>query len=257
VTHPRASLLGCEIDRLTLDETVQRCMQLIDRGCRSWQVSINVAKLIAAQENGRLRDALAQASLVNADGQPIVWASKLLRDPLPERVAGIDLMHALLALAARKGYRVYLLGATAEVLRETQVRLLETYPGLTVCGTHHGYFPETESAMVCEHISRASPNLLLVAMSSPKKEYFLADHAEDTGATLAMGVGGAFEVVAGVRRRAPRWMQRAGMEWLFRLSQDPRHLARRYATSNVRFVLLLLRELVRSRPRRDDRPGDG
>jgi N-acetylglucosaminyldiphosphoundecaprenol N-acetyl-beta-D-mannosaminyltransferase len=241
-------VLGCLIDRLDLDATLRRCEELIDAGEPVQHVVVNAAKLVMLQDDPRLEEIVAACALVNADGQSVVWASRLLRDPLPARVAGIDLMHRLLALAEQKGYRVFVLGARDAVLQRALERLRELHPGLEVAGARHGYFSEAETPDVCDAIRAARPDILLVAMSSPRKEYWLAEHGPGLGVPFMMGVGGSIDVLAGVTRRAPRWMQRAGLEWLYRLIQEPRRLARRYLVTNTRFVYLVARELL-TRPR--------
>jgi N-acetylglucosaminyldiphosphoundecaprenol N-acetyl-beta-D-mannosaminyltransferase len=250
----RVEVLGCRIDALDMPQTVARCERIIEERRVTQQVSINAAKVIALRNDPRLRQIVNQCELVNADGQSIVWASRLLRCPLPERVAGIDLMFELLALARRRGYRVYILGARQDVLEAAAAKLQLRYPGLNLCGWHHGYFADAEARGIAEEIGRTSPDILLVAMSSPRKEYWLAEHGCTVGAPLLLGVGGSIDVVAGVTRRAPRWMQRAGLEWLYRLAQEPRRLGRRYAVTNIQFLGLLAAELIRTqgaRHRRD------
>jgi N-acetylglucosaminyldiphosphoundecaprenol N-acetyl-beta-D-mannosaminyltransferase len=248
VSTGRARFLGCEIDRLGMDETLARCQELIEsRDGPSQHVVINVAKLVAMRRDGRLRAVIERCALVNADGQPIVWASRLFRDPVPERVTGCDLMERLLELSEQRGYRVYLLGSRQSVLELAIERLRARYPHLLLCGSHHGYFDEQGSRAVCEDIRQSRPDILFVAISSPKKEYWLAENLAALDVPFGMGVGGSIDVVAGFTRRAPTWLQRAGLEWLFRLVQEPRRLARRYVVSNTTFVLLLARELLRVR----------
>jgi N-acetylglucosaminyldiphosphoundecaprenol N-acetyl-beta-D-mannosaminyltransferase len=243
----RAHLLGCAIDRLDLEATAARCDELIRAGGCAQHVVVNAAKVVQLRQDPRLREIVEGCEVVNADGQSLVWASRLLGDPLPERVAGIDLMHRLLALCEDRGYRVFFLGARADVLERAVERLRERHPGLEVAGSRDGWFRDDESAAVCEEIRAARPHLLLVAMSSPRKEYWLAEHGPSLGVPLLMGVGGSIDVVAGVTRRAPLWMQRAGLEWLYRLLQEPRRLWRRYLVTNTAFVLLVARELVARR----------
>jgi N-acetylglucosaminyldiphosphoundecaprenol N-acetyl-beta-D-mannosaminyltransferase len=241
------SVLGCPIDALSMTETVERCGELIDAGEASQQVSINAAKLILLRRDARLRRIVQDCALISADGQPVVWASRLLGNPLPERVAGIDLMFALLARAERRGDRVYVLGARADVLAVAMSRLVSRYPGVDFCGWHHGYFTDAESPAIAQEIARQSPDLLLVAMTSPRKEYWLAEYGRDLGVPLMLGVGGSIDVVAGVTRRAPRAWQQLGLEWLFRLLQEPRRMFRRYAVTNARFTYLVGRALVAGR----------
>jgi len=253
----RAKVLGCEIDRVDLEQALARCQAAIEARGFVQHMAINVAKLVAMRRDPKLRDGVAQCELVTADGQPVVWASRLLRDPLPERVAGIDLMERLLALAAENGYRTYILGARDEILQRAVERMRAEYPALQLAGYRDGYYEDAEEAEVARAITAARPDILLVAMSSPRKEFFLARYRERLGVPFVMGVGGAIDVYAGLRRRAPVWLQRLGLEWLFRLAQEPRRLARRYVTTNARFLALLVRELlVRSREE-DARAGPG
>jgi N-acetylglucosaminyldiphosphoundecaprenol N-acetyl-beta-D-mannosaminyltransferase len=192
-----------------------------------------------------MREIVNRCGLINADGQGVVWASKLLGDPLPGRVPGLDLMHELVALAAARGYRVYILGARQEVLERAVDTLTGQHPGLTIAGYRDGYFGDEEIPEVCAAIRAAQADILFVAISSPRKEYFLGEHGDSLGVPLVMGVGGSIDVVAGVTRRAPGWMQRAGLEWLFRVLQEPGRLWKRYARSNARFAVMLARALAR------------
>jgi N-acetylglucosaminyldiphosphoundecaprenol N-acetyl-beta-D-mannosaminyltransferase len=244
----RARFLGLEVDRLDMEATLARCERLIESGGPAQHVVVNAAKLVAMRRDGRLGDIVRRCAVVNADGQPIVWASRLLGDPLPERVTGCDLMERLLGRAEERGWRVYFLGAREDVLACALDRLRERFPHLIVCGSHHGYFDEAqEGDAICADIGDARPHLLFVAISSPKKEYWLAEHLTELDVPFGMGVGGSIDVVAGLVRRAPRWMQAAGLEWLFRLVQEPRRLARRYLISNAAFLILLTGELIRCR----------
>jgi N-acetylglucosaminyldiphosphoundecaprenol N-acetyl-beta-D-mannosaminyltransferase len=241
---PSATVLGCRIDRLDMRGTVARVEQLVEERTYTQHMAINTAKLVSMRDDDALRDVIAGCELVNADGQGVVWASRLLGDPLPERVAGIDLMHELLALAERRGYEVYFLGARREVLDRALHRLRERYPALRIAGARDGYFDDSEAGGVCAEIRSAAPQIVFVAMSSPRKEYFLGEHGPRLGASFVMGVGGALDVEAGVTRRAPRTWQRLGLEWLYRLLQEPRRMFRRYAVTNARFAWLMARALL-------------
>lgn len=239
----RARILGVDIDRLDMDQTVARCADIIEAGGPAQHVAVNVAKIVALRDDPHLRAIVERCDLVSVDGQPVVWASRLLGDRLPERVAGIDLMFRLLELAQERGYRVYVLGAKQEVLETAVTRLAERYPRLTVAGFHHGYFADEDSAEVCDAVRAVEPHILLVAMSSPRKEYWLAEHAADLGVPFSMGVGGSIDVVAGLTRRAPGFMQRLGLEWFYRFLQEPLRLGPRYLRTNARFAALLARQL--------------
>ena len=246
----RVELLGCPIDAVTLTEAVARVDEAVVTRRPCQHVSINAAKLVRFQSEPELRDAVLSCELVTADGQAVVWAARVLRQPLPERVAGIDLMEALLEEAPRRRYRLFLLGARPEVVAAAAREIERRHPGVAIVGIHHGYFGSDESERVVAEVAAAAPDLLFVALETPAKEIFLARHRDRLAVPFAMGVGGAFDVLAGVRRRAPGWMQRVGLEWLYRLAQDPRRLARRYVVGNTRFTWLVLREALLGSRRR-------
>jgi N-acetylglucosaminyldiphosphoundecaprenol N-acetyl-beta-D-mannosaminyltransferase len=244
---PRVSVLGCPLDAVTMDEAVERCEQAIASGRYLQHMSVNAAKLVAAEDDPQLRDEVAGAGLITADGQSVVWAAALLGAPLPERVAGIDLMARLLAAAEANGHRVYILGARREVLDAALHRISELHPRLAPAGSHDGYFDESEVGRVCDEIRAVRPDILFVAMSSPRKERFLAEHGPGLGVPFAMGVGGSVDVIAGVTRRAPPLLRRLGLEWAYRLAQEPQRLAGRYLRTNGRFIWMVLRGVVSRR----------
>jgi N-acetylglucosaminyldiphosphoundecaprenol N-acetyl-beta-D-mannosaminyltransferase len=249
VPHPgaptRALVLGCHIDRLDMTQTVARCEDLIARREFAQHVAINAAKLVAMQRDSELRRIVEACELVSADGQAVVWASRLLGDPLPERVAGIDLMGELFALAERRGFRVFILGAKAEVLEQARAKIMARHPRLQLVGTRDGYFSEDEGAAVAQEVRDARPDILFVAISSPRKEYWLGRHGRAIDVPFVMGVGGAIDVVAGITQRAPGLLQRLGLEWAYRLAQEPRRLWRRYAVTNIQFAVLLAGAMIR------------
>jgi N-acetylglucosaminyldiphosphoundecaprenol N-acetyl-beta-D-mannosaminyltransferase len=242
-----ALILGVPVARMSMDATVARCVSAIESREVVQQVSVNAAKLVAVRHDSRLREIIERSQIVSADGQSVVWASRLLRDPLPGRVAGIDLMHRLLEVAEQRGFLVYVLGAKPDVLATAIARLRQRYPRLEIAGARDGYFREDETEQVRSEIRAARPDVLFVAMSSPKKEYWLDENVAALGVPFSMGVGGAIDVVAGMTRRAPRILQAAGLEWLFRLLQEPRRLAKRYAVTNITFTWLILKAVVAGR----------
>ena len=182
--------------------------------------------------------------LVSADGQAVVWASRLLGDPLPERVPGIDLMQELFGLAERRGFRVFILGARADVLERACRTILAAHPRLQLVGIRDGYFSAEQEGEVAHEVRNARPDILFVAMSSPRKEYWLGRYGRMIDVPFVMGVGGAIDVVAGVTHRAPALLQRLGLEWAYRLAQEPHRLWRRYTVINARFVLLVGRGVL-------------
>jgi N-acetylglucosaminyldiphosphoundecaprenol N-acetyl-beta-D-mannosaminyltransferase len=210
--------------------------------CR--HADVNAAKVVAMEHDAEMRESIEQAELVVADGQSVVWAARLLGQPLPGRVAGIDLMHATIELAERQGYSIYILGARQEVVERAVEVLGQRHPRLRIAGYRNGYFPESEDGAVAEAIRRSGADILFVAISSPRKEYFMGRYGRGLGVPYVMGVGGSIDVVAGVTKRAPVWMQRAGLEWVFRLVQEPRRLFKRYLVTNARFIALVARRAV-------------
>lgn len=248
VHEARAEVLGCRIDSLDLEQTLAVCEEVIATRSYAQHMSINVAKLMALRTDAELRAGVEDAELVTADGQPIVWASRLLGDPLPCRVAAIDLMNALITTAGLKGYRVYILGAKRDVLETAVRRIRERHPDIQLAGYRDGYYDDAQEEFLAADIAAARPDILFVAMSSPSKEYFLARYRSQMGVPFVMGVGGAIDVCAGKVQRAPRFLQVIGLEWLYRLIQ-PRRLAKRYLKTSTRFLLLLARELANQRLR--------
>jgi len=240
--NPRVAMMGCLIDNLTMEETVRKVEGFIASGRAHQHVVVNVDKLVKASRDPELRRIINDCALVNVDGMPVVWASRLLGKPLKERVAGVDLFEALMARAAALGWRVFLLGAQEEVVAAVHQRYEKKYPGLTIAGHRNGYWSAQEEAGVVEQIAAARADLLFVAISSPKKEQFLGRYQERMQIPFAMGVGGTFDVAVGKVRRAPRWMQRAGLEWFYRFLQEPRRMFRRYFIEDMAFIWLFLKE---------------
>lgn len=241
----RVRLFGTSVDALTFAETVDRSFELADAGGPSQHVVLNAAKVVQMREDDRLRSIVAGCDLVNADGQSVVWASRALGRPLPERVAGIDLFNAILERAAKTGHRVFFLGATQDALAEMVARLRERHPKLLIAGYRDGYWDD--DAVVVEAVRAARPDFLFLAIPSPRKEYWLSENLDRLAVPFVMGVGGTFDVVAGKVRRAPRWVQRAGCEWMYRLAQEPRRMWRRYLRGNSLFVALIALEWWKSR----------
>ncbi len=244
----RVTLFGLDIDALTMEETLDAIDAMIAEGGTHQHVVVNVAKVVQASEDPEFRAIVNSCDLVNADGQPIVWAARLLGRPLPERVTGVDLMIRLFERAEKAGYGVYLLGARKSVVSAVVERLAHDHPRLRIVGWREGYWTEEEEEAMVDAIAATRPTILLVGIPSPAKEHFLGRWKERIGASFVMGVGGSFDVYGGLVRRAPRWMQRAGLEWMFRMIQEPGRMWRRYTYDGTRFLWLVIRTVVRRRP---------
>ena len=196
-----AVVLGCRIDRMDMTQTLARCEELIARREFGQHVAINATKLAAMRGDPQLHRIVEECELVSADGQAVVRASRLLGDPLPERVAGIDLMQDPFALGERRGFRVFILGAKAAVLEQARAKIMARHPRLQLVGTRDGYFTEQEGQAVAQDVGNARPDVLFVAISSPRKEYWLGPHGRTIDVPFVIGVGGAIDVVAGITRR--------------------------------------------------------
>ncbi len=241
---PRVLLCGFPLDPLSMQQTIARVADRFDRGVATSISVMNVAKLVNMRSDALLRESVLTGDPILADGAPLVWLSRLKRTPLPERVAGIDLMRELLRFADERRARVYFLGATASVVQQVIAATRADFPRLIVAGSRDGYFSNDEQPKVAAEIRASRPDILLVAMSSPKKEIFLKQWATTMAVPICHGVGGSFDVVAGVTRRAPLWMQRIGLEWFFRVLQEPRRMWKRYLVTNTRFLVLAARDLL-------------
>jgi N-acetylglucosaminyldiphosphoundecaprenol N-acetyl-beta-D-mannosaminyltransferase len=242
----RITLMGCQIDNLSMEDTLGRIEGFIHSGKPHQHVVVNVDKLVKASRDAELRKIINDCALINVDGMPVVWASRLLGKPLKERVAGVDLFEALMRRAGEKGWRVFLLGAREEVVSAVADTYQRKYPRLVLAGYRNGYWKgDAEERAVVEQIRDSRADLLFVAISSPKKEQFLGRYQAEMKIPFAMGVGGTFDVAIGRVKRAPRWMQKSGLEWFYRFLQEPRRMFRRYFIDDMAFIWLLIKEAAR------------
>ncbi len=239
----RVEILGCAIDNLSMEETLQKIEAFIESGAPHQHVVVNVDKLVKASRDPELRRIINECALINVDGMPVVWASRLLGKPLKERVAGVDLFESLVKRAAEKKWRVFFLGAREETVGGVKNHYEKTLPGLQVAGYRNGYWTSEEEPAVVKLIADSRPDLLFVAISSPKKEQFLSKYQAEMRIPFAMGVGGTFDVVVGNVKRAPMWMRQWSLEWFFRFLQEPQRMFKRYFVDDMFFFWLLSREL--------------
>lgn len=244
-------VLGAPLRAATLDEAILICDDAIRSRRRLLIGVVNAAKLVNMRADKTLRDAVLAADIIFADGMAVVWAARRLGHPLPERVAGIDLMTSLLERGAERGYRVFFLGATQEILEEVVRRVRRDYPGVKIAGARNGYFKTEDEPELARQIAECGADILFAAMSSPKKEVFLARWADELNCPVLHGVGGAFDVMAGKVKRAPALWQRLGLEWFYRVLQEPGRLWRRYLVTNSAFCWWVAREWVARLFRRD------
>lgn len=236
-------IAGIDVDNMSEDEVITAIDNLLIDRSPHYMTVVNAAKIVAASRDEKLRRVMAEADLVTADGMSVVWASYVLGYPLKQRVTGIDLFERLVEHASQRGLSVYFLGAHDEAVGRMVERFTSRHPSLRLAGYRNGYFQPSESSAVAETIKQSKADLLFVAMGSPAQEYWIASNLARTGVRFALGVGGSFDHLSGLRRRAPKWMQRIGFEWLYRLMREPRRLWRRYLMGNTAFVWLIIKQV--------------
>lgn len=237
----RIEFLSSPMDSCTMSEAVQHIEQKLLAGEFLQHVVVNVAKLVHMQTDTVLADSVKACDVINIDGMGVVIGARFCGHEVPERVAGVDLFHNLLAMSAKRDFPVFLLGAEEEIVAKTAAKVKESNPNLTIAGYHHGYFWDDEEAVV-NKIKASGAKLLFVAITSPKKENFINKWQDKLGVDFVMGVGGTFDVVAGKVKRAPLWMQNYGLEWLYRIIQEPGRMWKRYLVTNSKFAWLILKE---------------
>ena len=217
----RVLILGIGVHDVTMDEAVQQIVAFAASGDFHHVVTVNPEFIMAARENAQFAAVLNAADLAVPDGAGLLWAARQQGQPLRERVAGVDLVERVAEAGARWGLRLYLLGAQEGVAVEAARRLTQRYPGLLVAGAYAGSPRPDDEAAILSRISEARPHILFVAYGAPQQDLWIARNRERLGVGVAMGVGGAFDFIAGRARRAPRWVQRLGLEWLHRLLHQP------------------------------------
>ena len=238
---PRVRLFDLDVCAFSMEEAVAFVDDLLRLGARHIVFTANVDHVVRSSRDRQFQLSYKAADMVFADGMPLLWAGRLLRRQLRHRVAGVDLMQCLCTLAAARGYRCFFLGAKEETLARACQVAQERFPGIEIAGRHHGFF--SDSSAVLNSIRKAKPQLLFVGMGSPRQEEWVAEHrAQLPGVVLT--VGGSFEILAGTKKRAPRLLQQAGLEWAWRLGQDPARLWKRYLWDDLAFVKLFFRELT-------------
>jgi len=229
----RVAFLGCPVDCLTSDALLAELTESI-RGRQPAKVIqfVNANKVAMVRSEPWMGELLERADYVLADGQPMLPLAAMLGITIPERIDGIGLMHKLLKLADREGFSIYLLGARQEIVEECVRRIGLDYPGARIAGFRNGYFKEPEIPAIAEAVCGAAPDFLFLGMGSPMKERLADEWKAQLGARVIQGVGGSFDVMAGLVKRAPLWMQRCGIEWLYRVIQEPRRMFWRYVRTN-------------------------
>ena len=241
----RTQILNTPVDLLSLDQTIARAELAMRTRRRCQHVALNVAKLVNMRWSANLHRDVVEADIIGIDGAGICLAGWLLGMGRLERVAGIDLMHHLLRTCAEKGYRPYIFGAKQDVLDRAIYKIRQQFPTIEIAGYRNGYFNPSDEPDIIAEIRASKADCLFVAIVSPIKERFARSYRNELGVPFVMGVGGSVDVLAGLVKRAPNWVQRCGLEWAYRISQDPWRLWKRYFVTNSVFALLLAQALIK------------
>lgn len=240
---PKIHILNTTIHNLSMRETLALVSKAISEKKQIHHVVVNAGKIVALQKDDALHKSVNESDIINADGQAVVWASKVLGKPLKERVAGIDLMENLVELAHQQNHSIFLLGAKEEVVQEVAEIYQKKYNPNIIAGYRNGYFSREDEPQIAKQIAHSGAQMLFVAITSPIKENFLYNHRDLLkDVPFVMGVGGSFDVVAGKTKRAPVWMQKLGLEWFYRFLQEPKRMWKRYLIGNSSFIWLVLKE---------------
>ena len=240
-------ICGVKISAINLRVACDIISGWIERRSKAYVCVIPVSTIVECQENKEYREIVNAAQMATPDGMPLVWMGRLKGYRQVQRTYGPDLMVALCAISQEKGYRHYFYGGTQEACDRLELVLKKKFPKLNIIGKYAPPFrelSETEDKKITDDINRDNPDVLWVGLGSPKQDFWLKSHRALLNAPVILGVGAAFDFISGVKRQAPRWMQKVGLEWLFRLGCEPKRLWRRYLIGNSKFIFYLLKDLI-------------
>ncbi|MDO4539774.1 MAG: WecB/TagA/CpsF family glycosyltransferase [Syntrophomonadaceae bacterium] len=240
VQRERANILGSLVDMVDQRQSMERIAAFVREGGSHHIITLNAEIVYQAQEDEALRAIINRADLVTPDGIGVVWGGRRLGYEFRERVTGIDLVHLICEEAATAGWRIYFLGAAPGIAERAAAELCRQYPGLQSAGAHDGYFTAAELPDLLGQIAALKPDILLAALGAPKQEFFIAQHRHALNIPVCIGVGGSFDVIAGEKKRAPDWMIKCNIEWLYRLLDEPQRWRRQLALP--RFMLSVMRQ---------------
>ena len=243
----RYKIMNTYVNAIDMQQTIDYVERIIEERKPTQHVVINASKINLMESDSKLAKIVNSCPLINADGASVVWAAKRLGIPLTERVTGCDLFQKLVAVSSEKGYKIFLFGAKEEVVTKVKAIYEKQYPGIQIVGYRNGYFTETDEPQIVKQMSDSEADMMFVAFSSPKKEYWVNKYLEEINIPFVMGVGGSFDIVAGVTKRAPKWFQEHGMEWFYRFVQEPRRMWKRYIIGNAKFVALTYKYKFKTR----------
>ena len=239
-------LFKIKIHPLSKSDFLNFIQKNLKEGNQIIQHGINAASINEFFYNEELTKAYNNSDLINIDGMSVVWALRFLSFNVPERVACPDLADDILKIAEKNNYGVFLFGAKEDSLTLCIQKIAESYPELRLLGYRNGYYKTFEEPQIVDMINRSNPDILFLGMPSPKKELFVEKYKDRLNAKYILGVGGYFDILSGITKRAPNWIQNIGMEWFYRFAQEPRRMWRRYLIGNLKFILLVIKEKLKS-----------
>ena len=241
----RIKFMNTEIDNLTMKETLDEIDKLILKNDKSYVVTPNVDHIVQLETDVELKNIYRDASLILADGKPLLWISKWYKTPIKEKISGSDLFPLLCEMAAKKGYSMFFLGAAEGVAAKAAENLKKKYNGLKIVGTYsppYGFEKdEIESEKIIDMVKEAHPDILILGLGSPKQEKFIYKYRNRLNIPISLGLGASFDFEAGNIKRAPKWMSNHGLEWLFRITQDPKRMTKRYLVDDRKILSLVVR----------------
>lgn len=241
----RMKFMNTEVDNLTMDETLVAIDKLVRSNNNSYVVTPNVDHIVQLEKGGELCQVYKNADLILADGKPLIWISKLYGTPIKEKISGSDLFPLLCKMAAEKNYTMFFLGAAEGVAAKAAENLMKKYNGLKVVGTYSPPFgfekDENEISKICDMIKRTNPHILIVGLGCPKQELFILHYKDRFNVPISLGLGASLDFEAGNIKRAPSWMSNNGLEWLYRITQDPKRLFKRYMIDDIAIFKLVFR----------------
>lgn len=250
----RIKFMNTEIDNLTMQEALEAIDKLIQEKKSAYVVTPNVDHIVQLETNKELQDVYANASLILTDGKPLLWIAKWYGTPIKEKISGSDLFPLLCKMAAEKKYKMFFLGAAEGVASKAAENLSNRFKGLQIVGTYSPPFGfeknQREMEKIKSMIKEVNPDILIVGLGCPKQEKFMYHHCNELGVPISFGLGASFDFEAGNIKRAPRWMSEHGLEWLFRITQDPKRMAKRYLVDDLKIFRLLMK--YRSRRKQED-----
>jgi N-acetylglucosaminyldiphosphoundecaprenol N-acetyl-beta-D-mannosaminyltransferase len=232
-------LLGLRVHRVTMEETLEALARFICAGDPHHVVTLDASMCVLARGDPELQAIVRSAELVTPDSAGVLWACRRVGHPLPQRVSGVEIVERLCALSPEKGWKIFFFGSAPGVAEEAAGKMCARYPGCHLVGARNGYFPPAEEPGILEQIRAARPDILCVALGIPRQEKWIARHRDELSVPVLIGVGGTFDVLSGHVRRAPKWMQRLSLEWLYRLAKNPRKIHK--VMTLPKFVWMTLR----------------